>query len=56
MSDKQAEILRALERIKANIERAEMRQAWRNIDESTIEERYEFWVKTERSDQSSVNY
>lgn len=48
MSDKKAEILRALERIKANIERAEMRQAWRNIDESTIEERYEFWVKRDR--------
>ena len=48
MSDKQAEILRALERIKVNIERAEMRQAWRNIDESTIEERYEFWVKRDK--------
>ena len=56
MSDKQPEIRRALERIKANIDRAEMRQAWRNIDENTVEERYEFWVKTERSDQSSDNY
>ena len=48
MSGKQAEILRALERIKANIERAEMRQAWRNIDDSTIEEYIEFWVKRDR--------
>ena len=48
MSDKKAEILRALERIKANIERAEMRQAWRNIDDSTIEKRFEFWVNRDR--------
>ena len=42
------EIRKTLARIEANIERAEMRRGWRNIDENTIEEYIEFWVRYER--------
>ena len=45
------EIRKTLARIEANIERAEMRQAWRNVEmhgEDIIEEYIEFWVRHER--------
>lgn len=42
------EIRKTLAHIEENIERAEMRRGWRNIDENTVEVYIEFWIKRER--------
>ena len=55
MSDRVEEIRNTLARIEANIERTEMRKAWRNVDENTVEEYIEFWVRTERGGEQSDN-
>lgn len=51
------EIRKTLAHIEENIERAEMRRGWRNIDENTVEEYIEFWIRRERKgvEESSDN-
>lgn len=41
------EIRKTLARIEANIERAEVRRVWREVDEDTIEEYIEVWLRRE---------
>lgn len=43
--EKQAEIRQAIARIEANIERARIQKSWRILDESTVEEHIEIWLR-----------
>jgi len=45
MTSRKEDIRKAIDRIEANIERARIQKSWRFLDENTIEEHIEIWLR-----------
>jgi len=48
MNNKKLKVVEAVEHIKKNADKTEVRRYWRNLPDGRIEEYYEFWVKRDR--------